>query len=760
LSRIPILSIKSKAISTLTSTCNLVCLNKKILMGDYGVTSELVDLLEGVISPPITLVTEEDDRDEEIDTIQIPDDFLVRVGGGAKIYNLFNDMNAFHSLSTVMKKGIFDTLYLILRRGTYDVVRFRCHESGTIGEKGIIDLLLTLLSKYYKVKELLSLSKRIIRLLGIMCTPCMLPSELKRFLKILRKPSIVSNSMLHSLKVMIRQDDSIVKSAPVSFFNFGGVGSGLYIRQNPDFFKHEFQFCFWFRVESFRSISNDKSNDVDADMEQQFLSCSNEGENKLGFKVYIMDKHMYIDILEGQTPIESLEVENLQLRKGVWYHLNITHSKARYALFYRSKICIRVDGVMHFDQFIGLSDAKAPAKTPDKILMKTPESKMKMLSDAHLVIGKNFDGQIGVVYYFLDPLPADAIDVVSRLNARKRVDGYHSNSSIDLLPIIFTVDGKSVTVVPSIGAVYHPSRIVDGYALDIHGGRHATLGSLTHPWNIKSARDILATLGGVSCLLPLFPRLLIENDQARNEVTKTESTGLGSSPAEIYVDHDCLQYLGESALEILAFDKIEVSDEGCIGLLLSIISRCIQSHDVYLHDFAFHHGISMIEVALGNVSDTILRVEGDTCAVALIELKQVVGGYTMLENSAIKHLLSNFKVWSKASVFFQKSLISILHAAVSEQPQYFIRTVGVHWFLDQIMFFVPSVDKPLSTESSIATPPEIFIPEGLRASTSIRKATGSSGRRFGSIYVTTHEAEGKDSVRPTLSNNTITVTLF
>ena len=694
-------------------------------MGDRGISLSIVSVFEGVIAPSISIVGEEEDRPEEVGTIVIQDDFSVRVGGGARIYSILQDLEAFSALPVILRKGILDTLYLILRRGTYDVVRFRCHEKNN-GGKSIIDLLLDLLSMYSKERYLLSITKRVIRLLGIICTPSILPSEFKRFLKFLRSPSLLSNSLLHALKTLIRQDDSIVKSAPVSFFNFGGAGSGLHARQAFDFFRGEFQVCLWFRVETFRQLGEEE-----VPAEQDFISLFNDGEHRSGIRVFTRRKRICVEVLEVQGPSEIVETDSLQLRKGVWYHLCVTHSKTRYALFNRSKICIRVDGAVYLDHSFGLHESSTTK-------INSAKSPSKTVGEGHIGIGLHFDGQIGAVYFFLEPLPPEAIEVVSRINARKPVEGYAANVSIDLLPIVFISDGKQVNLVPNILAVYHPSRVTGGFALDVHGGRHAVLGPMTYAWHMQSARDVLMSLGGVRCLLPLFPRLLIENDQARSQVAQeSDSTGLGSSLGDIYIDPDCFLYLGESSLEILSIDKIEVSDEGCIGLLLSIISRCVMNHDVYLHDLALYYGIGMIEYALSNVSGKILSAEGDTCAVALLELKQVVSGNAFLENSAIKHLLSNFKVWSKSSVFFQKSLISILHSAVSDQPEYFIRTVGVHWFLDQVLYFVPSLLQTKDVETSLP----VVVPESLQKSPMSKRS-----RRFGSISVSATSIEGADSV--------------
>ena len=701
-----------------------------LVMDTSSVASILVDLFQEVTTPPISLWALDNlagSADEnDVGTLRIPDEFSINIDGTGKVYDVFRDIDAFHALPVLVKKGILDTLYLLLRRGTYDVIRFRCNETIYPEEKGIISLLLDILGRFGISADYLSLSKRIIRLLGILCVPSILPAELRRFLSFLRTPSFLANSLLHALKNIIRQDDSIVKAAPVAFFNFGGSGSGLYARQMPDFFKQEFQICMWLRIESFTKAGHEG---------RQIVSCVSDEDNKYGFQLLIWQKKIVLEVLKGSDVKQKLEVDHFQIRKGVWYNLVIAHSKTRFALYNQSKIAIRIDGTQLFEQSISLSDS-APGKNT------TGNNK----SDALLIFGKDFDGQMGAIYFFLDApasLPYEAIEVIMRLNAKMQSEGggrtTSTAASIDLEPIfVSSGDGKQVSVTPNILAVYHPCRMSDRTALDVHGGRHASLGEGTYSWSMKSARDVMVSLGGISCLLPLFPRLLIENDQRRNIVAQeSDGNGLGSPLGDVYGEVDCYQYLGETSIEVLSIDKIEVSDEGCIGLLLSIISRCVQGHESYLQDFASVYGIGMIEYALSNVSDRILASEGDSCAVALLELKQVVGGHPLLENSAIKHLMSNFKVWSKASVFFQKSLISILHSAVADQPDYFIRTVGVQWFLDQILYFIPTPVVKDSVATTAVGPMQAIEPT---------ETSPNRRKRFGSIFVSASQKEGSDSV--------------
>merc|ERR1719223_1083266 len=88
---------------------------------------------------------------------------------------------------------------------------------------------------------------------------------------------------------------------------------------------------------------------------------------------------------------------------------------------------------------------------------------------------------------------------------------------VDLLPNVtaspLSSDGKkkSMVPIPKIALTYHPLRCFNGFALDIHGGRHAHLGPNSWPCSVLSIRESLTSIGGLANILPMFPRLLIQS---------------------------------------------------------------------------------------------------------------------------------------------------------------------------------------------------------------------------------------------------------
>ena len=586
----------------------------------------------------------------------IPEEYVVNIGGAEAIYDLFKEGRGFASLSIPQQTEVLDTIYVLLRRSFYDVVRFRCHEKET--ERSIISLLLNTFERGNAFNNgSIFLSKRILRLIGILAFPAISSTELRRFLSLLwSSSSLLANSLLRAFRDMIRYDDSTAaKASPDSFFNFNGINSGLYARQAPYFFSHEFQICMWFRVEAFHETS--AINGIDS-LEPELLSCFNDEDKKFGFRVVIRQRKMVLEVLKGMdAKTHRMEVDHFQLRRGVWYHLVVAHtSKSRYSLYSQSKIAIRIDGTQYFEQSDSLPDIASGKHISDPGV------------DAHLILGRNFSGQMGAVYFFLDSsssLPAEAIEVIQRLSAGKQSEG---TTCVDLEPIVFpSADGKQVSMTPNTLAVYHPSRLVDGKtALDVHGGRHASLGEETYAWSIRSARDVLVSLGGVSCLLPLFPRLLIENSAAIEDSLEDSAPKLGEAC-------NCIS-----------------SEEGTIGLLLSIIANCVHQHPLYLQDLLSNHGIHMIEYAIQQVNPEMLRLESDTFVLTLLELRQAVKGIPSLEDAVMKHLQCNFTLWCKANPNLQRDIMRSAMSIISSQPQTFVKNIGIQWFLSQLRNFFPS----------------------------------------------------------------------
>ena len=327
-----------------------------------------------------------------------------------------------------------------------------------------------------------------------------------------------------------------------------------------------------------------------------------------------------------------------------------------------------------------------------------------------VVIGHHFDGQLGNIYFFTESMLASTMESLARSATARFKDGNRLNADYDLTNLL-PMDRATAALTPKMLSVLNPTRVAKGFALDVHGGRHARLGCRTFAWSLRSPRDVLVALGGVLCLLPLFPRLLIENDCDTEvqeddffvESTLQEYSGLGSSLAEVFNDDDCRLYLRSRTMEEVLIDAKNFDCEGCIGLLLSLIARCLSQHPLYMLDMIRQRAFEMIEYALVNIPDEIMYRENSSCVLALLNIQTAVAENPKLDQFFAKRLLCNYSIWAKASLELQQSVMSIILAAIRGQPETYIKSVGVEWLFEQVTFFF-GVDADMSSVTTSAGP--------------------------------------------------------
>ena len=154
-----------------------------------------------------------------------------------------------------LRKAILDILYIILRKSTYNVIRFQCFEEMKNPETGehmtLICLFLNLLSRTTDGHEYYAVTKRIIRLFGVIMSCGVRTADIKEILFQLQPQSDVNVCWLQALKVMMKKENVVTKASPPHFFNFGGLKSGLFSVLRPFPFPKEYQIFTWFRLESF-----------------------------------------------------------------------------------------------------------------------------------------------------------------------------------------------------------------------------------------------------------------------------------------------------------------------------------------------------------------------------------------------------------------------------------------------------------------------------------------------------------------------------
>lgn len=569
--------------------------------------------------------------------------------------------------------GVLDTLYLILRRSIYDIVRFRCGEEFKDGNLSLTHLLLNLLERVFGIASFLPLSKRIVRLLGIVSLSGMTSSEFKNYIKHLTQPSSLTNAMLQSLNAMLFQQDSIEKACPSAFFCLGGFNAGLRAVSNPLDFNKDFQLMLWFRVENF---GPDYGGDIS--FSQKLISCGNSRQE--GFNILLHKQSLCLSVSDSSSaePFEFAFSEHT-VRRGVWYHLIVSHLKPKFVLFNSDTLSVTLDNKKIFDENVRLPRGGKSAES------------------SAFVVGHNFDGNIGTIYVFSECLPAPTLEVLARISAGKVCGSFDEHTAADLSSSDKLKDTRLSLLSSKVLAVYHPRRVREGQAIDVHGGCNARMMQPTYAWATLVTKSVVESLGGISFLLPLFPKLLIDRplldafllqDSVPSGEQVAETLNLGTSFSDIYSDENVGAVFSTDMIGLLASDQSRVADEGCVGLLLAIITRFFRGNKDAQADMKAAGVIEMIEYVLTRVPSSLMRRETEHCAVSLVLMQQVTD-YPPLQSLVIQHLFCNFGIWKKCGVHLQRRLISVVGEAILKDPAKYLSSLGVGRLLQQVDLFAP-----------------------------------------------------------------------
>src|SRR5690606_2225753 len=130
-------------------------------------------------------------------------------------------------------------------------------------------------------------------------------------------------------------------------------------------------------------------------------------------------------------------------------------------------------------------------------------------------VGRNFNGQIGTVWIMHEALPDATVESLANHDAHRGVDLTKVLGGVAPPDVNPTAVGEKKAFASKVLAVFHASRCAQHHALDIHGGMHARFGRYTQAWTLMGAREVISSIGGISAILPVFPRLLWENQEAR-----------------------------------------------------------------------------------------------------------------------------------------------------------------------------------------------------------------------------------------------------
>jgi WD40 repeat protein len=644
----------------------------------------------------------------------IPEKYSIEMGSNEILTRIIGQPDLFNTLSSSIKKAMLDILFLLLNREPCDAVRLEYVDelAGNTESQGLCRMFLKLLSTTMQDKSMISLSKRLIHLIGLAASLGISSTDMRKILMLLRSPSELSLPLLQSIQIMIRNDVGVNKANPPSFFNFGGHGAGLGTVASAFPFSKEYQFVTWFRVEKFHeSDAAALSDDC-----QHILTWQNPSHR--GLDIFFENSTLVIAVCQTAR-VEPIvyRLPSVNIKRGVWYHLNVRHSKPNklVALFSNEELSISLD-----DEIIFTEAVKFP--------------NLGNFADTEFFMGKNMNGQMGPIYFFHEALSAAAVSAVSKLDSGRGFEGISNTSDAiptDLLKGITTAtDKKFHPILSKIAMSYHPLRCYQGWVIDPTSGRHATMGTGTQPWNVVNPRDLFATMGGINCLLPLFPRLLIEagggngnhdgestnnskrstpvhfvsqkNPSADSMASMSNTSNLlGTSLSEMWDDEeDLAMVLDTNIQQLIRQRKEELVGDGCLSLLLTILGKSIINHKQYQQELFFKGGVEMIEYAVGCIPSELLVNESEKCVLALLQLKNSAVDIPALEWRITKSLMCNVELWYAASFPFLSSLMSVMLASLKAKPDIFLKLIGVQMILDGLEFFVSVEDTHMNHSKS------------------------------------------------------------
>jgi hypothetical protein len=682
------------------SSENVVCIGRAggRVRGDTEYTDsrsvavEIAALFKDTVKPGVYL--------NKSNRIVIPDNISVQMGKSSAILCLFRNPDEFSLKPVQFRKAVLDVLYIMLRRSPYNVIRFQNFTDMYDDETGepisLVRLFLNALNRISDGHENYAVSKRIIRLLGIMGPGGIKATDMREILDQLQPLSDLNICWLQALKVMMKHEHSMTKASPPSFFNFGGQGSGIFSVLKPFPFQKEYQLFTWFRLESFQADSGPSQYPTAT----QGPSIASITCGDCAVSVLVENRKVVVSISYGRSGSDTSRIVldypdgGSGLRRGVWYHISLRHRQAGYSTFFGGNDEL----VVHMDQKQAFSGT-----------IKFPVVSRKILTE--FSVGRNFDGQIGPIYFLSESSHPNTVAAIAQVDGGKIKAADNGGNA-------FQSDMRSLQ--PSNGrfvTTYHPNRTAYGHSIDIQGGRHARIGPLVFATQLASVRNTLDSLGGIMSLFPIFPNILIEPEeededertyglnmrgvtfepsqvQAKSmtqsvdlEGTAAElkkrrksltivaplesAVGKGYSAATIRKYHYTLRDLVQDSLDddivesntlsAVAGSEIDAKEENYLSLLIAIISRCLEDSAYHQYEFLRCGGVEMLEYMLLYNAEVAAFNIVPSCISEIRQMRNLVKGYPTLEASVTKNILFNFAIWCRTDFELQSAVVAVLN---------------------------------------------------------------------------------------------------
>lgn len=486
-------------------------------------------------------------------------------------------------------------------------------------------------------EQQLLLQRKVIDLIKLLGTHSMSVKQLKPFFGLLKNQTVklpsgdsIELRPTYGSQLLSAIEEMTQKEGPENFFYFDGNNSGLEL---PEIEWPRFagvSFSSWIRIDSFSFPYQPRL--------FHFMTT-----NRLGIEVYFLDERLVIETtLKGGS--QKAVVEYLfPLRK--WFYLVITHAAP--PTFGVSELKVFVDGECVHGSMV--------VKYP---LLNEPFT--------HCFIGTDekcspnaLAGQLGPIYFFNDTLTPKQVEILHKLHPE-----YVSPFSDDMNSTQERARPKKG--VPKLKPGLS-SRIFLAYNVKARDGTlflnnasrapssvsgkkktlHASSLPGTHQCVTRHVKDVIACLGGIQVLLPLFAQVDLPTWKTR-EVAEVQSTQQTSRACE-------------AELADFSYEP----DPSFFVNILRVFRVMLEGNSENQAWMQKHKGFSVIGVQLEKISP--LHFSLDALDV-LEKLSDAIADEAKLLEDCFFGILARMRLWIYTSAEVQRKWLAIVQRIVNAHP--------------------------------------------------------------------------------------------
>ena len=253
--------------------------------------------------------------------------------------------------------------------------------------------------------------------------------------------------------------------------------------------------------------------------------------------------------------------------------------------------------------------------------------------------------------------------------------------------------------------VWDPQRVEDQVALELHSGAHVKIDvDKVQAWHIEGAKRVVASIGGVQALIPVFRAGLtggIERCWPKLGGKQIKSGGLEKrrKREKHYITIPCLFYMlsaflrdhGENAREMLRCGGIDIIEQ----LLVSNKALGMSSDESHAKETLM--SVLSVYSALGRLLVS-----------SLLDIASACSHYTGLETIVYSRLLFNFHLWFSGQsqaygVALYATLLPVLSSLSKTSPRKVRDCVGVRPIIEQLREYTNVGDNEVSEKSCAVT---------------------------------------------------------